>query len=99
MFTASIPTVTKEMTRNVGDLLTTASDYHASDAPLFIYSYNLLIDPPQNKQARVLEVCCGQGRLLLALAQRFPQSDFLGIEHYDRPRPEAEKITNAKFTC
>ena len=39
MFLASIPTVTKEMTENIGELLTTAGHYPASDAPLFIYSY------------------------------------------------------------
>jgi tRNA G46 methylase TrmB len=98
MFSATIPAVKKEMTENVGELLATASEYHASDAPLFIYSYSLLIEALQNKEARVLEVCSGAGRLLIALARRFPKSDFLGIERYDRPRSGAAEIANVKFS-
>jgi SAM-dependent methyltransferase len=99
MLTASIPTVTKEMAKNVGELLTTAGGYHASDAPLFIYSYNLLTASLENKEAHVLEVCCGHGRLLMALARRFPKSDFLGIDQSNLGWPEAEKITNVKIKC
>jgi SAM-dependent methyltransferase len=99
MFLASIPTVTKEMAENVGELLTTAGHYPASDAPLFIYSYGLLTEALENKEARVLEVCCGYGQLLMALARRFPKSDFLGIDQNDLSRPEAPKIANVKFQC
>ena len=99
MFSASIPTVTKEMAENVEELLTTAGHYPASDAPLFIYGYNLLAEALENKQARVLEVCCGQGQLLIALARRFPKTDFLGVDHGDRPRLEAANIPNLKFQC
>jgi SAM-dependent methyltransferase len=97
MFLASIPTVTKEMAEKVGVLLTTAGQYPASDAPLFIYSYDLLTEALENKEAHVLEVCSGYGQLLIALAQRFPKSDFLGIEQNDLPRPEAAKLGNLKF--
>jgi len=99
MFFASIPTVTKEMAENVEELLTTAGHYPASDAPLFIYSYNLLTEALENKEAHVLEVCSGYGQLLMALARRFPKSDFLGIDQNDLPRPEAAKIANVKFQC
>jgi SAM-dependent methyltransferase len=99
MFLASIPTVTKEMAKNVEELLATAGHYPASDAPLFIYSYTLLTEALENKEARVLEVCSGYGQLLMALARRFPQSDFLGIDQNELPRPEAAKIANVKFQC
>jgi len=97
MFLASIPTVTKEMAEKVGVLLATAGHYPASDAPLFIYSYGLLTEALENKEAHVLEVCSGYGLLLIALAQRFPKSDFLGIDQNDMPRPEVEKLDNIKF--
>src|SRR5450631_1175898 len=99
MFFAYIPTVTREMADNVEELLTTAGHYPASDAPLFIYSYNLLTQALENKEARVLEVCSGYGHLLIALARRFPKSDFVGIDQNDLSRPEAAKIPNLKFQC
>jgi SAM-dependent methyltransferase len=99
MFFASIPTVTKEMAGNVEQLLTTAGHYPPSDAPLFIYSYNLLAETLENKEARVLEVCSGYGQLLIALARRFPKSDFVGIDQNDLPRPDAANVSNLKFRC
>lgn len=99
MFYASIPTVTREMAGNVEELLSTAGHYPASDAPLFIYSYNLLTEALKDREARVLEVCSGYGELLMALARRFPKSDFLGVDQNDLPRPEAAKIANIKFQC
>jgi SAM-dependent methyltransferase len=99
MFQASIPTVTEEMASHVEQLLTTAGHYPASDAPLFIYSYNLLAESLENRDARVLEVCCGYGQLLIALARRFPKSTFIGIDQNDLPRPEAASLPNLKFQC
>jgi SAM-dependent methyltransferase len=97
MFLASIPTVTKEMAEKVGVLLATAGHYPASDAPLFIHSYDLLTEALENKEAHVLEVCSGYGQLLIALARRFPKSDFLGIDQSDLSRPDAAKLPNIKF--
>jgi len=99
MFFASIPTVTKEMAANVEELLATSGKYPASDAPLFIYSYNLLAQELQNREARVLEVCSGYGHLLIALARRFPRSNFLGVDQNELPRPEADGVSNVKFEC
>jgi SAM-dependent methyltransferase len=97
MFFASIPTVTKEMAGNVEKLLSTVDHYPASDAPLFVYSYNLLTETLENKEAHVLEVGTGYGQLLIALARRFPKSDFIGIDQNELPRPDAEGIPNLKF--
>lgn len=99
MFFASIPTVTEKMAQNVSELLTTAGHYPPSDAPLFIYSYNLLTEILDNKEAHVLEVCSGYGELLMGLARRFPKSDFIGGDQNGLNRPEAEKIPNIKFEC
>ncbi len=99
MFLASIPTVTKEMAKNVEGLLPIAAGYPASDTPLFVYSYNLLTELLENKEARVLEVCTGHGHLLMALARRFPKSDFLGIEQSNLCWDEAATIPNVRFQC
>lgn len=53
--------------------------------------------------AKVLDLGCGQGRALLALAQRFPRSRFLGIDLCEAPLEKArasareQKLDNIHF--
>lgn len=59
--------------------------------------------PPQASHCRMLELGCGQGVTLLALAQLYPQSEFHGIDLSSRHIENAQKmareagLTNVRF--
>jgi SAM-dependent methyltransferase len=56
-------------------------------------------------QSRVLELGCGSGANLVALAERFPQGSFLGVDfaqgHIDEAQAASERLglTNVEWIC
>lgn len=56
-------------------------------------------------RARVLELGCGSGSNLLALAERYPESSFLGVDfaqgHIDEARAASERlgVSNVEWIC
>ena len=60
--------------------------YPPSDLPLFTAAYNELCRVDLNGK-RVLEVCCGFGKLAACLSAAYPQADLVAVDRY----PESGK--------
>ncbi len=79
------------------------SDSHPARIGAIARLFGISAAPPDH--CRVLELGCGEGMNLLPLAERFPQSEFVGVDFSGKQIAVAEAaraacgIGNARFVC
>lgn len=79
-----------------------AQHYPVSDKGIFLAGYNALCGDGLNGK-RVLEICCGRGRMALQLARAFPEMELIVNDRYDsaaeavREAQAKGEVPNAKF--
>lgn len=79
------------------------SDSHPARVGAIARLLGIPAAPPD--RCRVLELGCGEGMNLLPLAERFPQSEFIGLDFSGRQIATAEEtrkatgLANARFEC
>lgn len=89
--------MTPEAAENLSyDLVPYQSNAHPYTQPDRLAAIATLygMDPPPVQRSRVLEIGCASGGNLIPLAERYPQSEFLGIDLSGRQIADGQDVVN-----